>query len=123
MHTPQEKLEFSVRLRYALNRYNPKLLKPTELSQTFNKWAKTDISTQSVHKWLTGQSVPTMDKIMVLSMKLHVNVNWLRYGIGNMITRGVPVIDNINKFLVEYRDLTPSQQEVIKDTMKKLLEL
>jgi transcriptional regulator with XRE-family HTH domain len=41
------------------------------------------ITPQSAHKWLTGKSKPTADKIETLANWLNVSAHWLRYGSPN----------------------------------------
>ncbi len=58
----------------------------TDLARLFNLQHHTGsdtgvgISVQSTYKWLTGQSIPTSDKIKTLANWLGVSAHWLHYG-------------------------------------------
>lgn len=55
--------------------------KPTNFVAAFN--ARADgaaVSVYAARKWLNGESIPTHEKVVVLSVWLGVNAAWLRYG-------------------------------------------
>jgi len=84
MPTVEEKLAFAVRLKRALKRSPRKVSTPTELALQFNlRHPDQPVTVQSAHKWLTGQSMPTVDKLSTLSAWLDVSLEWLRFGIAN----------------------------------------
>lgn len=84
MPTPQEKTEFSLRLKSALRKVSPPVKGATELARLFNLQHITDsdigISVQTAHKWLNGRAIPTPEKIKTLAAWLSVNEHWLHYG-------------------------------------------
>lgn len=44
------------------------------------RYAGTAVSTQTAHKWLTGRTIPTKDKLATLAGWLKVDEHWLHYG-------------------------------------------
>jgi len=81
MQKQSEKQAFAGRLKQALKRSAKKVETGTELALQFNLRHDDSISPQAAQKWLTGQAVPTPDKIEVLAAWLNVSIQWLRYGI------------------------------------------
>lgn len=82
MPTLEEKMEFSERLKFALLRSPEKLSGATELALHFNLRHRGEhsVSPQTTHKWLTGRTVPTADKLVTLAEWLRVDLHWLHYG-------------------------------------------
>ncbi len=82
MPTEREKSAFSERLRAALND-SPEIVKgATDLARHFNLRHRgtAPVSTQTAHKWLSGRTIPTADKIDTLAAWLQVTPHWLHYG-------------------------------------------
>lgn len=81
MPTHDEKIAFSKRLEFALRRSPESVNGATELALRFNlRYAGTAVSTQTAHKWLTGRTIPTQDKLATLAKWLKVDEHWLHYG-------------------------------------------
>jgi transcriptional regulator with XRE-family HTH domain len=82
MPTDQEKSAFARRLRLALNRSPDSVKGATELALRFNLRHRvgSPVSPQTTHKWLSGRSIPTADKIKTLATWLDVNEHWLHDG-------------------------------------------
>ena len=81
MPTAQEKADFSKRLRFALEKNAASIKGPTRLADQFNlRYDGTGISPQTAHKWLSGRSIPSPDKIATLAKWLSVSEHWLHYG-------------------------------------------
>ncbi len=81
MSSEQKKSDFSARLRFALKRHNSPVKGATDLARHFNlRHPGASVSVQTTHKWLTGQSMPTDDKIKTLAAWLNVTEHWLHYG-------------------------------------------
>jgi transcriptional regulator with XRE-family HTH domain len=82
MPTVEEKAAFSERLKFALQRSPEKVLGGTQLALHFNLRHHGDqpISPQTAHKWLTGRTIPTPDKLETLAHWLRVDLHWLHYG-------------------------------------------
>lgn len=81
MPTIEEKSAFTKRLRLALRRSQEAVEGATELAIQFSlRYEGTAISPQTAHKWLSGRSVPTEDKLVTLANWLNVDKHWLHYG-------------------------------------------
>jgi transcriptional regulator with XRE-family HTH domain len=81
MPTPQEKADFSERLKFCMARSPEKMRGATDLANRFNlRYQGESVSAQTAHKWLTGRSIPTVDKLQTLSEWLKVDLHWLHYG-------------------------------------------
>jgi transcriptional regulator with XRE-family HTH domain len=82
MPTPAEKAAFSERLQFALRRRPEKVTGATELALHFNlrHHGEQPVSPQTAHKWLTGRTIPTADKLATLAEWLQVDLHWLHYG-------------------------------------------
>ena len=82
MPTAEEKAAFAERLKFALQRSPEKVTGGTQLALHFNLRHRGDhpISPQTAHKWLTGRTVPTDDKLKTLAEWLRVDLHWLHYG-------------------------------------------
>jgi transcriptional regulator with XRE-family HTH domain len=81
MPSDTEKLSFSIRLRTALDN-GAKVKGATDLAREFNLQHRDGdgVSVQSAHKWLSGKSIPTADKLVTLARWLNVTEHWLHYG-------------------------------------------
>lgn len=81
MPTSEEKSAFSRRLELALRRSQEPVQGATELALRFNlRHRGSAVSAQTAHKWLTGRSIPTSDKLATLAQWLNVSEHWLHYG-------------------------------------------
>ncbi|TCW81195.1 transcriptional regulator [Burkholderia sp. SRS-46] len=82
MPTSEEKKAFSERLKFALQRSPHKITGATELANQFNLRHRGEhqVSPQTAHKWLTGRTIPTQDKLRTLAEWLRVELHWLHYG-------------------------------------------
>jgi transcriptional regulator with XRE-family HTH domain len=81
MPTPLEKSDFSERLKFCMARSPEKMRGATDLANRFNlRYQGEPVSAQTAHKWLTGRSIPTVDKLETLSEWLKVDMHWLHYG-------------------------------------------
>ncbi|KVG76117.1 transcriptional regulator [Burkholderia ubonensis] len=82
MPTSEEKKAFSVRLKFALQRNPHKIVGATELANQSNlrHHGEHPVSPQTAHKWLTGRTIPTQDKLRTLAEWLRVDLHWLHYG-------------------------------------------
>ncbi|WP_277186668.1 transcriptional regulator [Caballeronia sp. BR00000012568055] len=81
MPTPIEKADFSERLKFCMARSPEKMRGATDLANRFNlRYRGEPVSAQTAHKWLTGRSIPTVDKLETLSEWLKVDMHWLHYG-------------------------------------------
>lgn len=81
MPTNEEKAAFSRRLEVALRRSAEPVSGATELALRFNlRHQGNAVSPQTAHKWLSGRSIPTSDKLRTLAEWLNVSQHWLHYG-------------------------------------------
>ena len=80
MPTSKEKSAFAKRLQDQIARKNVK--GGTQLAKQFNLLHRGEapVSPQTAHKWLTGRTIPTPDKLQTLADWLGVGVHWLHYG-------------------------------------------
>jgi transcriptional regulator with XRE-family HTH domain len=76
----QERNEFADRLKLAL-RMAGAPASPGAFAQQYNLRADgASVSVYAVRKWLHGESIPTQDKIHIISRWLGISAQWLRYG-------------------------------------------
>lgn len=81
MALSDEKKNFSKRFTEALKRTGMDVNRPTSIAREFNlRFHGDPVTTQSVRKWLTGESLPSQDKVRVLAGWLNVSAQWLRFG-------------------------------------------
>jgi transcriptional regulator with XRE-family HTH domain len=82
MPTPEEKAAFAKRLDIAMKRAPEKLRGSTDLANRFNLRHRGEqpVSPQTAHKWLSGRTIPTSDKLETLAEWFNVDVHWLHYG-------------------------------------------
>jgi transcriptional regulator with XRE-family HTH domain len=79
----EEKLEFAGRLIQAL-RAAGFSVRPSHFAREFNSRADSNsITVFAARKWLLGESIPTQDRLRILSTWLNVPAQWLRYGEGS----------------------------------------
>ena len=77
-----EKLEFSERLRAAMQAQRLDV-SASVLEREFNKhWLATPVRRQTAWKWLNGETIPTQDKLQELAKVLKVEPQHLRFGEG-----------------------------------------
>ncbi len=71
---------FAQRLTAALVASNI-VVSPTVVQRDYNKLSPhAPVSAHGVRKWIKGESIPTQQRIQVLSTWLKVAPNWLRFG-------------------------------------------
>lgn len=75
-----EKIEFSNRLRTAIQEAGYQL-RPTILEREFNTryWGK-PVTVQAVRRWLRGEAIPSQEKLQVLAEWLKIEPHALRFG-------------------------------------------
>ena len=83
MARPEENQAFKRRLAEALRRVALDRAGPSRIAREFNlRYHGSPISAQAVRKWLSGQALPSQDKLRVLAAWLEVPPHWLRFGEG-----------------------------------------
>ena len=76
-----EKQAFSKRLRDSLKRIQGPAGGPAAVAREFNlRYDGTPVSVQAVRKWVSGEALPSQDKVRALALWLDVSPHWLRYG-------------------------------------------
>jgi transcriptional regulator with XRE-family HTH domain len=81
MKVISEKTAFSQRLVNALKEAKIETGSPTTFAREFNRrYNGNPISVHAARKWLTGESIPTQDKLRLLAAWLGVATEWLRFG-------------------------------------------
>jgi transcriptional regulator with XRE-family HTH domain len=82
MPTVEEKAAFAERLKFAMQRAPERLRGGTDLALHFNLRHRGahPVSPQTVHKWLSGRTIPTDDKLQTLAAWFMVDAHWLHYG-------------------------------------------
>ncbi|MEQ1526393.1 MAG: hypothetical protein ABL911_06585 [Gallionella sp.] len=131
-----EKLDFSKRLMLALKRSHKPVDGAVNLALQFNlRHPHDSITPQSAHKWLTGKSKPTADKIETLASWLNVSAHWLRYGSPNDVkqksstsTRRIKsqterdgsLNEMETKLITQFRRLSTHQRNLIAELTEQL---
>ena len=79
-----EKQGFSRRLRESLKRAGAEAGGAAALAREFNlRYDGTPVTVQAVRKWISGDALPSQDKMRSLALWLEVSPQWLRYGEGD----------------------------------------
>lgn len=131
MFTPREKQAFAKRLRMVLERKGKHPASAAKLALQFNlRHPNEPITSQAAHKWLTGKSVPTPDKVDTLAKWLAVSAHWLRFGTADeskTTARTLPAsaaesgaISDEGRLLNGYRSLTKRQKKVVLTMIEEL---
>lgn len=137
MPTQEEKAAFSQRLALALRRSPDPVHGATELALRFNlRHRGAAISPQTAHKWLTGRSIPTSDKLATLAEWLNVNEHWLHYGPPparvtqaeqtrepySGTRRNTPPAPETLALAAKIQTLSPHRRYLIEELVEQLLE-
>lgn len=110
MHAEQDKLDFSKRLKQAIDLAGFAKLSLTDIANQFNlRHPNKSVSPQAVHNWLIGVSIPTTDKVDTLSQWLKVTPSWLRYGKSEFDS--VELTGDETLMLQYFRQLSEAQQK------------
>jgi hypothetical protein len=127
-----EKAAFSRRLSKALCSAGLKLVSPTSVAREFNKrYNGKPVTTQGVRKWLSGEAIPSQDKVRVLAEWLRVSAQWLRFGdefppaqpaggLGLTSDEGRPCDAGLPE---EFARLNSKHQEMVRELVRALLRL
>ncbi|MBW7903424.1 MAG: hypothetical protein H3C26_18280 [Rhodocyclaceae bacterium] len=120
-----ERDAFSSRLREALLRVAPNAARPAALAREFNRrYAGEPVTLHATRKWLGGESIPSQDKLRVLSDWLGVTSEWLRFGQGTVLagTRDAAA-EYDYQLMREIASLTEAHRQVIRDLVKSLRQV
>lgn len=104
-----------------------KSLSPTELAREFNlRWRGLPVTVHATRKWLTGQSIPTLDKLAVVAQLLNTNEDWLRWGNLSMNDTSSDCDDSYPNdeigFTQDFKMLSSSNKKVVTAVMETLLK-
>lgn len=120
---------FAERLRQALEAAGVRP-SPTRVANEFNGryWGKS-ITPHTARNWLIGKSIPTQDKLRVLSDWLHVSPDVLRFGqatalpqAGDTWSAGLDV-DLVDRELIHrYLGLAPRDRKTVRDVVTALAQ-
>jgi hypothetical protein len=87
-----ERMQFSKRLKASLIASHVST-SPSDFARAFN--ARADgaaVTVYAARKWLSGEAIPTHEKVVVLGTWLGVNAAWLRFGDADKSRLGEEVI-------------------------------
>lgn len=120
MHTNEEKLGFSHRLKAAIQASAPKADTANAIAIQFNlRHRKEPVSVQAVHKWLNAQAIPSSDKVETLAEWLGVTTGWLRYGYDSNDGKQ-PLSNMAHLMLTRFNALSERQQVLVLDLLNNL---
>ena len=127
----EEREGFAARLKLALRNANYSPDSATQLSREFNmRFSGHPISLHAARKWLFQESIPTQDKIRVLSQWLGVPSDWLRYGDENHKAKEGEVHDSSTPFasadvrlIAELRSLDEKSQNIAREFIRLLIRI
>ncbi|MDX8399739.1 MAG: hypothetical protein R8K20_05775 [Gallionellaceae bacterium] len=76
-----EKEAFGKRLTRLLNDAGIGSTSPTNVAREFNRrYMGNPVTSQAVRKWISGESIPVVDKVRTLAKWLKASPHWLHYG-------------------------------------------
>lgn len=119
MKAISEKSAFSQRLRKALADAKIEASSPTSFSREFNRrYHGKPVSTYAARKWLTGEAIPTQDKLQLLSAWLGVSAEWLRYGTklaaaNQAVRQEMPIYNSPDFELFHYFSLLNEEHKLV----------
>lgn len=118
METENTKIEFSKRLKQAIECAGFSELSLSSIANKFNlRHPNRSVTPQTIHNWLIGASIPTDDKIETLALLLNTSPEWLRYGIMQIDTEKLS--DDERLLLQYFRNISISKREVLLSILKE----
>ncbi len=100
---------------------------PTLLAREFNlRWRGAPVTVAAVRKWMSGGSLPTLDKLNLLATMLNVSGDWLRWGVGKQHLVQEPFAlyageDQVISFLQDFSLLTEGNQSLLLGILHLML--
>jgi hypothetical protein len=120
-----EKLEFAGRLIEAL-RAGSYSVRPSHFAREFNLRSDgNSITVFAARKWLLGESIPTQDRLRILSAWLNVPAQWLRYGEGSSpVVADDSAIQVLDSQLIarDLQRLRPQSRRIVQGLVTLLLK-
>lgn len=113
-----EKSAFHQRLLLAFKRARIDTNSPTKLATAFNlRHTGQSVTTQAVHKWLSGTSIPGQAKLRTLASWLGVSPEWLRYGDPSQKPGrdGLSVVQNLAPYVVTEDSIGPAFSQLSEE--------
>ena len=98
------------------------------LAREFNlRTVNLAITVHAARKWLTGEAIPTQDRMSILAGWLNVTQQWLRFGEGPMTLRNAKNDENLIPhdevvLLTDFRLLDSRSQEVVREMIASMLK-
>jgi len=130
MATIHVKQAFSKRLRTVLEKAGVDVRRPTLVAREFNRrYLDKPVTMYGVRKWLTGESIPSQDKVVVLAAWLGVSPEWLRYGPtdatpATQLQQAVAAFESDDlAFFRSYRKLPPEYRLAVREVTLTLLRV
>jgi len=133
MPTVDEKTAFAERLKFAMKRAPEKMRGATDLARYFNLhyYGPRPVTPQTVHKWLSGRTIPNPEKMHTLAEWLRVNEHWLHYGpppsgIGSLIPpkslaydEKYPLSSETVELASKFETLTPHHRYLVQELIEQ----
>jgi transcriptional regulator with XRE-family HTH domain len=123
-----EKRAFSERLKQQLALYNWPINSPTWLAREFNmRYQGQSVSVQTANNWLSGDAIPSQEKLRILAIWLKVSAEWLRFGEEALQVAELPkeyqgVRYNLQDLPDKFAKLSPRQKQAVYDVVEAMLE-
>ncbi len=124
------KQAFSERLRGSLKKAGIDARKPALVAREFNRrFLGKGVTAHGAAKWLSGDSIPLQDKLVVLAAWLGVSPEWLRYGPtghvheGQMKEGAAAFEPDDLAFFRSYRELAPEHRLAVREVTLTLLRV
>ena len=126
-----EKRAFSERLKQQLALYNWPINSPTWLAREFNmRYQGQSVSVQTASNWLSGDAIPSQEKLRVLAAWLKVSAEWLRFGADDMETQQIAeqqreyqaVSYHLQDLPDKFAQLSPRQKQAVYNVVEAMLE-
>lgn len=126
-----EKRAFSERLKQQLALRHWPISSPTWLAREFNMhYQGQSVSVQTANNWLSGDAIPSQEKLRVLAVWLEVSAEWLRFGAEELVTQEVAELQrgyegvryNLQDLPNKFAQLSPRQKQAVYDVVEAMLE-
>lgn len=116
------KLAFSIRLKQVLKTIDEKLLSPSVLQREFNRRSRhTKVGVTAVQKWLSGDSIPQQEKLVVLATWLLVSAHWLRFGEESQELNSQELLRN-DRLIKHYSQLSDRDKMIVEWLIENMIE-
>ena len=129
MNKQTEKNAFSQRFKQQLTNRSLVTTSPTWLAREFNlRFSGASVSVQTASNWLSGNAIPSQDKLQVLAAWLEVSTQWLRFG--ESVDTKVQLTSNATSSISQYDIadlpkkidlLTPQQKQLVYGMVEAIL--